>query len=244
MKLRAGSALVLAPALAAVVVQTAGGRTGDQLGHRVVDLGRSLADRRIVAVETGDFDSRAKALVVGCVHGNECAGVAVAARLALGAPPPELDLWIVPDLNPDGSAAGTRGNARGVDLNRNFPWRWQPLTGLFDSGSKPLSEPESRIAYRLIRQLRPAVSIWFHQHLDAVDESGGRLSIERRFAAAAGLRLVRLPREPGSAVCWENHLLPRGTAFVVELPAGSLPPEVTDRLARAVLRVAHPGSAP
>src|SRR5205823_294228 len=135
------------------------------------------------------------------------------------APPRELDLWIISDLNPDGAAAGTRVNAHGVDLNRNFPWRWQPLTGPYDSGPRPLSEPESRIAERLILQLQPAISIWFHQHLDVVDESGGSIAIERRFAAATGMRLARLPREPGSAVGWENHRFRAGTAFVVELPA-------------------------
>src|SRR5207245_4518767 len=119
-----------------------------------------------------------KILVVGCIHGNECAGIAIARRLAAAPPLSGIDLWIVPDLNPDGAAAGTRGNARGVDLNRNFPWRWHPLTGLFASGRRPLSEPESRIAYRLILRVRPRISIWFHQHLDVVDESGGSLSVE------------------------------------------------------------------
>ena len=71
-----------------------------------------------------------------------------------------------------------------------------------------------------------------------VDESGGKLSIERRFALAAGMRLKRLAREHGSVVGWENHVLPTGTAFVVELPAGALMPRATARLARAVLAVA------
>ena len=52
------------------------------------------------------------------------------------------------------------------------------------------------------------------------------------------MQLVRLPRFPGSAVGWENHVLPGSTAFVVELPAGR-PSAATARLhARAVLGVA------
>jgi protein MpaA len=142
-------------------------------------------------------------------------------------------------LNPDGVAAGTRGNAHGVDLNRNFPWRWRPLGGVYYSGPRPLSEPETRLAYRLIRRLRPAISIWFHQHLDVVDESGGSLAVERRFASLVGLPLARLPREPGSAVEWEDHAFPGTTAFVVELPPGALPAASVARYASAVLAVAR-----
>jgi murein peptide amidase A len=208
--------------------------------ERRVLLGRSVDGRPIDAVEIGDPRTRRKELVVGCIHGNEPAGIAVAQSLERSSPH-GLDLWIVPVLNPDGRAADTRGNARGVDLNRNFPWRWRRLSGVFDSGTRPLSEPESRIAYRLVRKLRPQVSIWFHQHLDLVDESGGSVAVERRFAALSGLRLVRLPREPGSVVGWENAALPGSAAFVVELPAGALSAHAAKRLARAVVRV---GSGP
>ena len=105
------------------------------------------------------------------------------------------------------------------------------------SGSKPLSEPDSRAAFRLIARVDPLVSIWFHQHEDVVDESGGRLAIERRFARLAGLGLARLPREPGSAVGWENHRDSAATAFVVELPRGALSRQRARRLAHAVVGV-------
>jgi protein MpaA len=205
----------------------------DAVGRRTVLLGRSADGRPITAIETGDFDSPRKALVVGCIHGNECAGTAIALLLAHARPPRNADLWIVPDANPDGAAAGTRGNAHAVDLNRNFPWRWQPLGGATDSGPRPLSEPETRLLYRLLHRVRPGISIWFHQPLDVVDDSSGRRALERRFAVAAGMRLGALSREPGSAVTWEAHCLPRGSAFVVELPAGQLAPAAAERLARA-----------
>ena len=206
---------------------------------RRVHLGLSVDGRPIVAEELGDPRSARKVLVVGCIHGNEPAGIAIAGALARGTAPAGVDLWIVPVLNPDGVAAGTRGNAHGVDLNRNFPWRWQPLGGIFYSGPRSISEPESRLAYRLILRLRPRVSIWFHQHEDVVDESGGSLAVERRFARDVGLPLARLTREPGSVVTWENHRFPGTTAFVVELPAGTLAAAETTRYARAVLDVAR-----
>ena len=198
-------------------------------------VGRSVEGRRIVAVELGDLRSANKLLVVGCIHGNECAGLAIVRALERLRPPAGLDLWVIENLNPDGYAADTRQNAHGVDLNRNFPWAWRPLKGIYYSGSRPLSEPESRIAYHLILRLRPRISIWFHQHERVVDESGGDIAVERRFSARVGLPLRRLPREPGSAVGWENHRLPGTTAFVVELPAGSVSSKAAVRYARAVL---------
>jgi protein MpaA len=198
-------------------------------------LGRSVDGRAISAVEVGD-PSGTTVLVVGCVHGNEPAGIAVAQRLER-LMPRGVDLWVVRDLNPDGRAGDTRGNAHGVDLNRNFPYRWRPMSGVFESGPRPLSEPESRIAYRLILRIRPTVSIWFHQHRDLVWASGGKASIERRFARISGLPYHRLPALAGSAIDWQNHLLAGTTAFAAELPAGAASPAAVARYVRAVLAV-------
>lgn len=126
---------------------------------------------------------------------------------------------MVPTINPDGVAAGSRGNAHGVDLNRNFPFDWQPLTGGEYSGRGPLSEPESRAAHRLVLREKPDVTIWFHQPFGLVDRPDGNPFAARRFAHLIGLPLVRLPgRYPGSASRWQNHRFPHSTAFVVELP--------------------------
>jgi protein MpaA len=205
--------------------------------NRGIRLGRSVQGRPIIAIERGD-PSGLRVLVVGCIHGNESAGIRVIEWLRRVRPPMGIDLWLIPNLNPDGVHANTRGNAHGVDLNRNFPWHWRRLGGFFYSGPQPLSEPESRLAARLILRLRPRITIWFHQPLDLVDDSGGALTKERRFAQRAHLPLRRLTRFPGSVASWENARLPESTAFVVELPLGRPPAAAIARYARATLATA------
>jgi len=200
-------------------------------------LGRSQQGRPIFAWEVGDPSATRRTLVVGAIHGNEPAGIAIARALEHTRPPAHTVLWIVPDLNPDGVAAGTRQNARGVDLNRNFSYGWRvlgPPGTTFYAGPHALSERETRIAVKLVRRIRPTTSIWFHQHLDVVDDSGTRPGVARRFAQLAGMGAARLASEPGSAVTWEDHILPAGAAFVVELPAGPVPSKRIAVFTRAI----------
>jgi len=203
-------------------------------------LGRSAQGRPIHLTRIGDPAAPVRVLVVGAIHGNETAGRAVIARLRTDPPslPADVALWLIADLNPDGAAAGTRQNAHGVDLNRNFPDRWtaQGAPGdTFHSGARPLSEPESRVAARFIRRLRPAVTIWYHQAMRLVDV--GTVADRRvpwRYARAAGLPATRLGFLPGVATRWENHTIAGGSAFVVELPGGPLARASVTRHARAV----------
>ena len=106
------------------------------------------------------------------------------------------------------------------------------------AGPRALSEPESRIAHTLILRIRPRITIWFHQHQELTDISGGNIQIERRFAILSGLPLRRLVRYPGSATGWQDHRLAGSTAFVVELPPGRLLPREINRIAGAVLVLA------
>lgn len=184
-------------------------------------VGRSVRGRSIAAEVLGPDSAPRKILVVGCIHGNECAGVAILSALARQRVPTGVQLWLVPEMNPDGTAADTRQNARGVDLNRNFPFRWRPIANpVYAAGPHPLSEPESRAAVALISAIHPAVTIWYHQHEDLVDMAGGDRGIARRYARSVGLRATCLPVLPGTATGWSNHAFPGTTSFVVELPAG------------------------
>jgi len=203
-------------------------------------IGRSVRGRAIYAYQRGDSYGPS-VLVVGSIHGNEPGGVAVARRLLKTPAPEGIDLWVILNLNPDGRAAGTRGNAHGVDLNRNFPWLWRRLGGAFCSGRHGLSEPESRAAYRLIERLQPRLSIWFHQPLGAVSVTKRSRALERRFAHLAGLGLANLPAYPGSATAWVRHFLPDSAAFVAELPGGTISARKSNRYARAVMTISRYG---
>ena len=199
-------------------------------------LGESYNGRPIRVFHRGDPDE-IRVLVVGCIHGDECAGVRIAKRLRTGRPRSFLDLWILPSLNPDGRAAHTRQNARGVDLNRNFPYRWRSgPRGRYYPGRRQASERETRIAMRLIRRIEPDITIWFHQPLALVDASGD-VTIERRYARLVGLPLVHLDRLHGTATSWQNHVLGRTDALVVELPGGVISPRRARRFANAVYRL-------
>jgi protein MpaA len=209
--------------------------------ERHVVLGRSVDGRPIAAAEVKSARSRAAVLVVGCIHGDEPAGIAVARAVRRAGAIPGVDLWVIDDLNPDGVARHTRQNGDGVDLNRNFPWRWRASGRRGDRqypGARALSEPEARLARDLILRLRPRLTVWFHQPLGITDESGGNVRLERRFAALSGLPLRRLARYRGSAPTWENHRLAGSTAFVVELPSGMPSRPELARYVRAVRTVA------
>jgi protein MpaA len=207
-------------------------------------IGHSVGGRPIVLLSSDQAGAALKVLVFGDIHGDETAGMRIARRLASAPPPRRTQLMVVPTINPDGVAAGSRGNAHGVDLNRNFPFRWQPLAGGEYSGTGPLSEPESRTAYRLILREEPDVTIWFHQPFGLVDKPEGNPFAAHRFAQLIGLPLVRLRGPyPGSASRWQNHHFPEATAFVVEL-AHKVSSSLIQRGTTAVLQLASELASP
>jgi protein MpaA len=185
-------------------------------------LGRSVEGRPIRALELRGTDAATRVLVVGYIHGNERAGLAAVALLERSHDP-TLDLWIVATFNPDGGARDTRLDAHGVDLNRNFAAGWRPgPRDLEYPGPRPFSERESRIARNLIEQIRPQLTVWFHQPQSVVRAWGPSVRLARVYARAAHMsfRAIRWPN--GSAPNWQNHRFPGCASFVVELPPGPL----------------------
>ena len=197
-------------------------------------LGLSVQHRPIEVIHVAGPGPRV--LVAGCIHGNECAGLAVIT--ALRRSHPVEDLWLVPTFNPDGFAHGTRQNAHGVDLNRNFPTGWQPLGppwSVYAAGPRPWSEPETRLVRRLVARIHPHFTVWFHQHLNLVWAFGRSSTAGRRYARLSGLRFYHEPWLAGTATNWQNHLSDGEVSLTVELPAGRLGAPAVAAQVRAVL---------
>lgn len=104
-------------------------------------------------------------LIIGGIHGNEPTSVHVADQLVglLRSSPPVAmrgSVVIIPRANPDGCAANRRANARGVDINRNFPAsNWIPSRS---TGPSPQSEPETQALVRVVEDLKPTRIISIH----------------------------------------------------------------------------------
>ena len=236
MRLAPGAALLLALLVAAPA----------DAAQRIL-LGRSVDGRPISAMRVGDPNADRTALVVGQVHGDEPAGRRVAAVLRARRDIRGVGVWVIDTVNPDGAARGRRQNARGVDLNRNWPVRWKRSArgSRYYGGPKPLSEPESRAVEKLATRIKPDISIWYHQPYGAVlIGCKGSFPVQRRYAELARFPLQRCTGDPlpGTAIRWENATFPGTTAFVVEFGAGRPSNAAIERHARAALIVARFGA--
>jgi murein peptide amidase A len=166
-------------------------------------IGTSIRGRDITAWRRPVVEPGAVIVVVGGIHGNEPVSPPIVRSLVEVALPEDLELWLVPELNVDGVAVGTRANARGVDLNRNFSWRWDG----FDGGPSPLSEPEPRAIAALIETLRPDLVVWVHQPLGYVSAVGETPdAFEQAWSRGSGVRVRPDVTQHGGGESW--------TAFV------------------------------
>lgn len=214
-------------------------------------VGLSIEGRPITADRYGTPGGR-RVLVIGVIHGNEDAGVAIVDELRERAVPAGIELWLIESMNPDGQAAQIRQNTHQVDLNRNFPHNWgvigEPGNSQY-AGTGPASEPETQAMVNLITQLRPDITIWYHQDANLVIPSTGRDGrIRARYADLTGLPIADCCGGggvyTGIAATWARVELKQtsdAVPFIVELPGGDLTAEQVDAHAAAVLTVAAEG---
>lgn len=139
----------------------------------------------MVATTVGGGPNRV--YVIGGIHGDERTGIdtsrALLDHLRRSLPESVTVRWLI-DANPDGSAAGTRVNANGVDLNRNWPTDHAP-SALHGPG--PLSEPESQALSADIARFEPSVIVAMHSAREGpfVNYDGPAVDLAHAFASAA-----------------------------------------------------------
>lgn len=191
-------------------------------GWVTASIGRSVQGRSIEALVHPADSPRRRVVVIGGIHGNEPVTPPAVRGLLDAAVADDVEVWLVPVVNADGSAAGLRCNANGVDLNRNFAWEWDPV----DGGPGPMSEPETLAVSRLVDSLRPDAVVWVHQPLGYVSAVGATDSrLEDAWGAAAGLPVRPDVTQHGGGESW-SALVVGVPSLLIEIDGWDATPEM------------------
>lgn len=141
-----------------------------------------------------------------------------------------ISLAICPLVNPDGYADRKRKNARGVDLNRNFPTKnWVPTSprARFHGGSEPADQPETQAIISLVESLQPRLIVTIHsidRHRHCNNYDGPAQAFAKRLARTNGypVRASIGYSTPGSFGTWAG--IERGIPTItLELPSHHSP---------------------
>ena len=162
---------------------------------------------------------RGELVILASIHGDEAETTVVVSEALRCLPRGDLRAAVILCANPDGMLRGTRGNGRGVDLNRNFPTsNWSPEPVCYKSrandardialspGSQPASEPETKALLSLVDRLKPRAIVSLHSALACVDDSGAS-HLGRRLADRCALPFlteIGYPT-PGSMGTWAGE---------------------------------------
>lgn len=161
----------------------------------------------------------AELLILAAIHGDEAETTVAVSEALRCLPKGALEAAVILCGNPDGLVRGTRGNARGVDLNRNFPtsnWSADPVHYksrandardiALSPGSHAASEPETQALLALLDRMKPRAIVTLHSALACVDDSGAS-HLGRQLADRCGLPFlteIGYPT-PGSMGTWAGE---------------------------------------
>ncbi|QFT54244.1 murein tripeptide amidase MpaA [Microbulbifer sp. THAF38] len=170
-------------------------------------------------------------LVMAGTHGDEVAAVVALSCALRSLAAGHLKHHVILAVNPDGCQLGTRCNAHGVDLNRNFAtknwdgdgnvYRWNSAADARDvqlsTGDSPASESETSALCQLIATLAPPWTVSIHEPLGCVEDPD---KTELGAWLAEGMQLPLIEQigyqTPGSFGTWcAEHALP---CITVEFP--------------------------
>lgn len=150
----------------------------------------------------GPTDGPTDILLMAAMHGDEGESTVVLSEALRSIRPSDMKHPVILSVNPDGILRGTRCNARGVDLNRNWPTaNWSPGTVHYrghgqelreielSAGSSAASEPETNSLLALVQRLQPRAIVSLHAPLGCVEDPEVK-PLARWIANRVGLPLV------------------------------------------------------
>lgn len=224
-------------------------------GWRPEPIGESVERIPILSWWPGDVTPTR--VVFAAVHGEEAPTLQLMHTLLRSIDASDACAVVVPVLNPDGVLHGTRSNAHGVDLNRNFPCStWKPdlsptywpttqtrrtefRTQMSSPGSAPASEPETQAIIGLIERIAPDYVVDVHAPLDcviAINEASHKIA--EALAEPAGLKIVKELKNPtpGDSAQWAVEQGIPAVTYEIEMgPLPQLWARHREGLARAIV---------
>lgn len=145
--------------------------------------------------EPQDADYDKTVLVIGVFHGDEPDGEYLINRYLSEKADTKNRLLFIPCLNPDGKSNGTRTNANGVDLNRNFPTQNWEFSGEhsekneFFGGESPASEQETKFLVYVIDKYKPDLIITLHEPYKVVNYDGPAEDVAQKISEITGYKV-------------------------------------------------------